>query len=229
MVVSTAWQQMQTGWAELGLTATALRTPAAIGAIQELLADIVSVWGEVAGTIAADFFDEMRDQAGVRGGFSAYVPDPLNVAQVNGVVELASVPPADVEELDVDAMLARLEGPTQRLIRQAQRNTLEESARRDPARARVARVPMGDTTCGFCLVLASRGYVYRSEASAGRDNRYHDFCDCEQDLTWSPTPEPPDGYDPGELYGQYEAARRAAGSGDLRKVLRELRLQQGVR
>lgn len=222
-----AWAQFQAGWTQLGLTSASLLTPSGTSAVQALLADIVSVWGEVAGTVAADFYDELREVADVPGSFTALVPDPLNEAQVNGIVDWA-VRPRD-EDLDVDAMLALIEGPAQRLIRQAQREAIAESARRDPARARVARIPMGAETCAFCLVLASRGYVYRSEESAGRGNSYHDFCDCEQDITWSRNPELPDGYDPGELYGKYDDARRAAGSADIRKVLKQLRLQQGIR
>lgn len=223
-----AWAQFQAGWSQLGLTSEALLTSAGITAVQELLADIVTVWGEVAGTVAADFYDDLREQADVGDLFNAIVPDPLNEAQVNGIVDWAVSPPR-LQRLDIAGVLAQLEGPTQRLIRQAQREALAESARQDPARARVARIPMGAETCAFCLVLASRGYVYRTEESAGRGNSYHDFCDCEQDITWSPNPELPDGYDPGELYGKYDDARRAAGSADLRKVLKQLRLQEEIR
>ncbi|GAA1138430.1 hypothetical protein [Nocardioides aquiterrae] len=228
-VVATAWAQFQAAYAGLGLTPAQLATNEGIQALRDLFADFIAAWGEVAGTLAADFYDELRDQAGIPGSFQALVPDPLDSAQVDGIVSWAVTPPRDVDELDIETMLAKIEGASQRLIRQAQRDALNESARRDPARPRVARIPMGAETCAFCLVLASRGYVYRSETSAGRNNSYHDFCDCEQDVTWSSNPEPPDGYDPGELYGKYDAARRAAGSSDLRKILRELRLQEGIR
>lgn len=230
-VVAAAWAQLQAGWAQLGLTADTVLSPSAIAAIKELLGDIVSAWGEVAGTLAADFYDDLREQAEIPGGFTAYVPDPFNPGRVSGIVDWAATPPVG-QELDVDAMLAKLEGPAQRLLRQAQRDALEESARRDPARPRVARVPMGAETCAFCLVMASRGYVYRTVDSAGGgspENRFHDLCDCEQDVTWSTDPVLPEGYDPGELYGRYEAARAAAGTADLRRILRELRLLEGIR
>lgn len=229
-VVAAAWAQFQAGWAELGLTTAALQTGAGVAAVQDLLADIVTAWGEVAGTIAADFYDELRDQAGVGGLFEAVVPDPLNRAQVDGIVRWAVTPPRDAEP-SLEDQLAKLEGPLQRVVRQAQREALLESAQADPSpyRVRFARVPMGATTCGFCLVLASRGYVYRSATSAGRENSFHDFCDCEQDVTWFPNPTPPEGYDPGELYGKYEQAREAADGTSLRAVLKQLRLQEGIR
>lgn len=40
-----------------------------------------------------------------------------------------------------------------------------------------ARVPKG-ATCPFCIMLASRGFVYASAASAGELGQYHDKCDC---------------------------------------------------
>ena len=242
-VVALAWTQLQTGFAELGMTGAGLRTEAGVAAVVELFADIVSAWGEVAGTLAADFYDELRDRAGLADGFSALVPDPLNLAQVEGNVRIAvqAVRPPEPDpftlpesnepsQADVDAFLAKLEGPAQRLVRQAQRAAIDESARRDPSpRVRVARIPMGAETCAFCLVLASRGYVYRSEESAGDGNRYHDFCDCEQDVSFDATPEPPEGYDIGDYYARYEQAVVAAGTTNLRKVLAELRRQEGIR
>ncbi|WP_134324702.1 hypothetical protein [Cumulibacter soli] len=44
-----------------------------------------------------------------------------------------------------------------------------------------ARRLTGAENCGFCVMLASRGAVYKSASSAGRQdlNRFHDGCDCE--------------------------------------------------
>lgn len=41
-----------------------------------------------------------------------------------------------------------------------------------------ARVPVGATTCDFCIMLASRGFDYLSEESAGEFDQYHPNCDC---------------------------------------------------
>ena len=43
-------------------------------------------------------------------------------------------------------------------------------------RVRFARVPTGATTCPYCLMLASRGFVYHSELKALNAN--HRYCDC---------------------------------------------------
>lgn len=42
-----------------------------------------------------------------------------------------------------------------------------------------ARVATGLETCGWCLMLASRGPVYDSEQSAGGEGGWHDGCDCK--------------------------------------------------
>lgn len=40
--------------------------------------------------------------------------------------------------------------------------TMMENAARDPLKPRFARVPGGGETCKFCLMLASRGFVYHT-------------------------------------------------------------------
>lgn len=44
-----------------------------------------------------------------------------------------------------------------------------------------ARVLSGAENCAFCIILASRGPVYRTKASSGGldATRFHSFCDCE--------------------------------------------------
>lgn len=234
-----AWQQLQAGWAELGVTSANVTTQTILDDVTDMLTDLVGAWGDVAATTAADFFDEMRSRSGVSSLFEALLADPAGRDQVAGTVRWALDPWAQAivvdaerqlpDEFDLDRMLGKLQGPLQRLIRQTGRATIDQSVSRDPARPRVARVPLGAETCAFCLVLASRGPVYRSTESAGHDTKYHDFDDCEQVVVWTPDDQLPEGYDPGELYGQYEDARLAAGSSDLRKILAELRQQQRIR
>lgn len=59
---------------------------------------------------------------------------------------------------------------------------LEEPDTREGARPVAwARVLSGAENCAFCIILASRGPVYRTKASAGGlpSNRWHTSCDCE--------------------------------------------------
>lgn len=55
---------------------------------------------------------------------------------------------------------------------------MAHNAGRDPKAPRFARIPQGDKTCDFCIMLASRGPVYYTEESAGAFTKYHPHCDC---------------------------------------------------
>lgn len=75
---------------------------------------------------------------------------------------------------------------------------------------RYARVPTGAETCGFCIMLASRGFVYHSRETAGEFDHYHRSCDCKvigdlDELTEV------EGYDPDALYDLYSEARSRLG------------------
>ena len=50
---------------------------------------------------------------------------------------------------------------------------------KDQGIRRWARVATGAETCGWCLMLCSRGPVYTSEARGGGLNAWHDGCDCK--------------------------------------------------
>ena len=52
---------------------------------------------------------------------------------------------------------------------------------RDDRFERYRRVAVG-ATCDFCLMLATRGAVYLSAASAGESRKYHRHCDCRIEL-----------------------------------------------
>ena len=90
------------------------------------------------------------------------------------------------------------------------------NARQDPDRPRYARVPQGEKTCDFCLMLASRGPVYWSEESAGAFTKFHAHCDCKILPFWGSKAVVTDsggvirrggtsyeGYDPDKLFDKY--------------------------
>ena len=56
------------------------------------------------------------------------------------------------------------------------------NARRDSLKPKWARVPMGEETCEFCLMLASRGFVYSSYDLASHS---HANCDCRVVPGWN--------------------------------------------
>lgn len=62
------------------------------------------------------------------------------------------------------------------------REAIVDAARHDQRALGYARTTMGLENCAFCLMLVSRGPVYRSEDAAllrdGTGEPYHDRCDC---------------------------------------------------
>jgi hypothetical protein len=72
---------------------------------------------------------------------------------------------------------------SQRLAHNGGRDAVLQGAQNTKAkRVGYLRVPRGLYTCGFCIMLASRGAVYNTKASAGLKGvgrEYHAGCDCE--------------------------------------------------
>ena len=85
--------------------------------------------------------------------------------------------------------------------------TIMDNVGRDKDKgARFARIPTGFETCTFCLMLASRGAVYRTRKSAGEFKHFHRGCDCKVVPSFDPDPdaEVVEGVKPRELYERYK-------------------------
>ena len=103
--------------------------------------------------------------------------------------------------------------------------------------ARFARVPMGGEACGFCIMLASRGFVYHTEETAGEFDHFHSSCRCKV-VPGFPTMEryvrngvrvsrgldpSVEGYDPDLYYDMWKHPEKYAGlhpESETTKVLR---------
>lgn len=104
-------------------------------------------------------------------------------------------------------------------VKRAANKTMEGNCARDGVR--YARVPQGRETCGFCYMLASRGFVYHTERTAGEIDHYHLSCDCKIVPGFADTEV--DGYDPDAMYEVYSEARAKAGKfPETRDIVREL-------
>src|SRR5699024_8466088 len=77
---------------------------------------------------------------------------------------------------DTEQALATLGMVTDELVKQFGRDTVIGSA--DSNNRAYARVPTGSDTCAFCIMLASRGFVYSAAKSAGELSKFHGDCDC---------------------------------------------------
>lgn len=172
--------------------------------------DLVTSYGDAAALLGADWYESLRDVPASAKSFRAVMAEPQPPA-VSEVAVRWGLGPLFSSDPNPAQALADLGGALQRLILQAGRDTIWDSARTDPVRTGIARVPTGLTTCKWCVMLASRGAVYSSELAAGGEgNRYHAHCDCVPTVVRSES-DYPAGYDPNyylDLYADGEGVGR---------------------
>lgn len=208
-VTTAAKRTLATYWAGLDQS----HLVAAREQLEEFWPALIDTYGAASAEAAAQWMEQLVG--------AAELPAPMNVDQMNARMRWAlgaafkGNPAQSLSTLGVVA---------DELVKQHGRDTVAVSSAK--AGVRWARVPSG-ATCAWCLMLASRGAVYGSAASAGDGVRYHGDCDCV------PTPirdsrDLPAGYDPGALDAQYVRARQEADSGSTTKILAALRSQQNT-
>lgn len=179
-------------------------------AVQAALFDyvpvLVSEYGDVAATVAADWFDEVRAEEGVRGRFRAPLAPTVPAEQVNSRLGYATRVSGPLWLGDSATLTAFLGMMANEYALQPGRDTVMEAAHKD--NAAYARVPEPGA-CKFCLMLASRGFVY-SKSTVGDSKKFHGKCRCNAMPVWDETRARVEyGYDPDALYDLYREARDA--------------------
>lgn len=192
--------------------------------LMEVVPALVSEYGEVAAAAAAEWYEETRALQ-ESGAYLATVGGRVPDDAVLGSVRWAA---GDLFTDDAMAAFSKIEGAMQRHISYSSRETVRRNVEADPTKPRFGRVPSGPSTCAFCGMLASRGFVYATEATAGDMGRgvgddFHDDCDCQVVPEWDAEAHHIEGYDPDALYDVYLKAREQAGSGDLKNIAAEMR------
>lgn len=114
------------------------------------------------------------------------------------------------EEPDIDTFIDGVSAFVRRTVTHAGDLSVVESAvsanEQKNLGIRYARVPQGPT-CAFCIMLASRGFVYASRESAGELVQYHDACNCRIVAGMPGTKI--EGYDPDGMYDRYLECRKS--------------------
>lgn len=177
-------------WARLNLNnPDIVRDPLAA-----VLAEIANKYGDAAATLAADFYDDMREDIVKTGArFTprlAEVPGPERFQSLAGW----GIGPLFGANPDKVTALHKLTGGLQLVVANTYRETIMGSAIADPAARGWQRVADGKA-CGFCRMLESRGAVY-SEARA--DFAAHDHCGCSAEPAFDGEPVPVQPYTPSE-------------------------------
>jgi hypothetical protein len=184
-------------------------------ALLEIVPLLVREYGELAATVAAEWFEEVHP-----GAFLAQTA--ADTFPSTAVAENVRYHAGALFTDDPYATVEGLAGALQRFVFYSGRQTVARNVQLDPERPRFARVPSGSRTCAWCSMLASRGFVYLSGETAGINDHYHDDCDCQITPQWDSSAHI-EGYDPDRLYDQYLRAREAAGSGDPKDIAAYMR------
>lgn len=137
-----------------------------------ILPDLVAMYGAAAATLGADWYDEVRAAADVDGRFTAVAATLPDVGRTDALAGWAVAPLFSATPDPVSA-LTLVTGGLQRIVADADRQSVMLSSIRDPAAHGWQRVAAGG--CAFCSMLAGRGTVY-AESSASFAS--HDHCHC---------------------------------------------------
>ena len=169
----------------------------------EVMSNALNTYGEGAAAASVDMFDTVMELEGltVRGTIRSGI---ITQAEVDRIAHYQAT---KLLRDDVDGFIEQMANSTAFMTRQvANGTTMAQSAymqyrggwefrqnlRGGKGRAvwsysekpydgyqiRYARVPQGLETCDFCLMLASRGFVYLTAESAEGWNHTHRGCDC---------------------------------------------------
>lgn len=188
--------------------------------ILEILEDVNATFAPLAGEAAELYLEAIATSAGQK-----YTPGATHQAAqetlekyANQIIRQTQAPSLDLTtnktpELtiqDIETAASKLGESSKYTVDRAGFETLTKEMTRN--NRLYARVPSGRETCGFCTMLASRGFVY---SSAEKATSYHRHCDCII------VPGYPgldvEGYNPDALYRQYEQAQKTVNSLDLRE------------
>lgn len=200
-------------------------------ALQAELPGVVDPYLAASGDITATWYESQAPQ-------SAYVATPAALVDEGQLQSTARWAAGTVLTRTPVTPLDLLSGAMQRALFNESRETVLENAETEPG-ARWARHASANA-CEFCRMVATRGAVYTSEATAGRvggrgstgkrgkgirsrgnqavGDKYHDHCHC----IVVPV-RPGQSYDPPSYVEAWEAeytrARKAADGNDAKSIL----------
>lgn len=172
-----------------------------IATVREQVVEVMQVYcggaTDLTAQLAAEFYDGLREyELGERMGAVAKSGRDPNATE-GAVRAFAQKLVEDKTAEFITLCLERLDYET----KVAAAQTVLNNGRRDRRKPRFARVPTGAETCDFCLMLASRSFVYRNETTA---SHAHSGCDCRIVPSWKSMAV--EGYDPDALYDQWQKA-----------------------
>lgn len=140
--------------------------------LREILPRLVALYGSAAATLAADWYDDLREAERVRSRFIA-IPTVLPDTDRTDALARWGVGPLFQADPEPATALEKTAGGLQRIIADASRQTVLGSITEDPEAVGWSRATAGG--CDFCQLIAGRGAVYSAETA---DFASHDSCHC---------------------------------------------------
>lgn len=184
-------------------------------AVIEAVDPVIATAAEASAFVAAEFYDGLRTEV-----VGEPLAEPVETGRAPEATEGAIRAFADdLREGDSRSFTDKVAGRVDYECKVAAARCTISRCKKDPKRPRFARVPSGAETCPFCIMLASRGYVY-DETS--KDFHAHAHCDCRIVPQFGGTRVA--GYDPAALYDRYLEDARAKAE---RKAAREAKKRRG--
>ena len=186
---------------------------ASIEAIREVAIAIMTEFGTLFGSMAGDAAYALRAMVAEAAGVELpsetydYAPEPVYVEKT------ARYQIGKLIEGDRVSFVDQIADASRYFAERGANDTMTALGKADAKalgkRVRWARVPTGATTCPYCLMLASRGFVYRTEAKALNANHRH--CDCR--IVEGFEGMEIEGYDPALYYDMWKHPEDYGGDG----------------
>lgn len=178
----------------------------------ETIREAVNLYGDSASTLSNEFFDEIAEDN--KESYPTGIYNNIDPNKVDEKVKYFAKSLVKGNIADFDHSVRDI---TQYYVKRCAFDNMFKNCKKN--KLRYARVPSGLETCAFCFMLASRGFVYDTDASAGGDGHsYHQHCDCIIVPGFHESEMDPDsqieGYKPNELYDRYKDCKRAVTNPD---------------
>jgi hypothetical protein len=162
---------------------------ASFGSLVGATMPLLRVYRQASASLAGAYYGALRTADRAAGTPAVRLAGNVNVEQVTKSMYVtgqaasheALAGGSGTEQARTDA-LTRVSGAVTRHVLAGGRETILDSVAADPQAIGWARVTDGDP-CYFCLTLAARGAVYKTETSAGFEA--HDHCGCSAVPLWN--------------------------------------------
>lgn len=142
----------------------------------ELMEVICGISAEQCAALSATFYDAICEaQTGAIAGAATYASH--DGAATGKAVRSFATDLVKADQ-DIDGYIGKCMDRVSYESKRAAGETIMRNASKSGGKVKYARVPTGAETCQFCLMLASRGFVYANKWKAGEGSHYHANCDC---------------------------------------------------